>query len=103
MNKSERLMNERMTFVSRRGRTADYLRDEWLRNLRTKRLDAAHPWTIVVAGWAEYTAPTIRRGKILGLGILSELKFRGRGKAYPMTVEIYCRNTRVKVWDRELN
>lgn len=96
-------MAERMTFTARRGRTAENQRDEWLRRMRTERLGDAHPLTVVVCGWAEYTAPTLRRAKILGLGILSELKFRGREKAYPMTVEVYDRWTRIKIYERELN
>lgn len=55
MNKSERLMNERMTFVSRRGRTAEQQRIDWLRNLRAERLTNDLPkWTIFYRfGWLD--------------------------------------------------
>lgn len=48
-------MNERMTFVSRRGRTAEQQRIDWLRNLRAERLTNDLPkWTIFYRfGWLD--------------------------------------------------
>ena len=44
MNKSERLMNERIMFVTRRGQSAEIQRKNWLRRLRTKRSADPEGW-----------------------------------------------------------
>ena len=95
-------MNERMTFVSRRGRTAESQRIDWLRNLRQQRQEDGSKLYVVVNGWATYTARTIRQGKILGFSIICELMnrhlMRGNGS---LTIEIYDMNTMIKLWETE--
>lgn len=44
MNKFEKILAERMNFVTRRGRTAAWQRDEWLRNLRAERYGSPAGW-----------------------------------------------------------
>ena len=96
-------MNERMTFVSRRGRTAESQRIDWLRNLRQQRQEDGSKLYVVVNGWATYEARTIRQGKILGLSIVNELAGRhlamkGNGS---LTVEIFDKVTMVSLWNTE--
>lgn len=103
MNKSERLMAERMNFVSRRGRTADDQRRMWLQSLRSERGRNAENFYVVVNGWATYSAETIRQGKILGLSIVNELAgrhlaMRGNGS---LTVEIFDKVTMIRLWETE--
>lgn len=48
MNKSERIMAARMNFVTRRGRSAEYQKEQWLKGLRQERNDLSDLvwWTI---------------------------------------------------------
>ena len=96
-------MNERMTFVSRRGRTAENQRTMWLQQIRAERQGNGSKFYVVVNGWATYEARTIRQGKILGLSIVNELAGRhlamkGHGS---LTVEIFDQNTMIKLWEAE--
>ena len=103
MNKSERLMNERMTFVSRRGRTAESQRTMWLQKIRAERQGNGSKFYVVVNGWATYEARTIRQGKILGLSIVNELAGRHlamRGCS-SLTVEIFDKVTMIRLWETE--
>lgn len=76
MNKCERLMAERMNFVTHRGRTAEYQRTMWLRNLRAKRnADNGTSWTIFCAfGWQNFYG-TFRQAKFEALRLANELRY----------------------------
>ena len=91
------MMAERMTFRTTRGRTIESERAKWLRRIRTERQEKAHGLLVVVGGFWEYTAPTLRRAKILGMGIAYEYKFRHPEKM--LNVEIYDRWLRIKIWE----
>lgn len=91
MNKSERLMNERMTFVSRRGRTAENQRIDWLRNLRAKRQENDLPkWTIFYRfGWLDIE------------GSLNFAKFwahKVSAEAPEFEVRLLDAATRIEIW-----
>jgi len=91
MNKSERLMNERMTFVSRRGRTAEQQRIDWLRNLRAERLTNDLPkWTIFYRfGWLDIE------------GSLNFAKFwahKVSAEAPEFEVRLLDAATRIEIW-----
>ena len=92
MNKSERLMSERMNFVSRRGRTAEYQKNEWLRNLRAERLTNDLPkWTIFYRfGWLDIE------------GSLNFAKFwahKVSAEAPEFQVRLVDAQTRIQVWE----
>lgn len=73
MNKSERLMSERMTFVTRRGRTAEYQKNELLRNLRAERKTTSEPYDVQIGAFWHKSCRTYRQAKIAAIGILCEL------------------------------
>lgn len=103
MNKTEKMMNERMNFRSHRGRSAAWQRENWLKNLRAERNGDDYKYYVVVNGWATYDARTIRQGKILGLSIVNALGNHNpewRGDGY-LTVEIYDRITMISLWRAE--
>ena len=85
-------MNERMTFVSRRGRTAEYQKNEWLRNLRAERLTNDLPkWTIFYRfGWLDIE------------GSLNFAKFwahKVSAEAPEFQVRLVDAQTRIQVWE----
>ena len=101
MNKIERLMNERMNFVSHRGRSAEWQRAEWLKRMRAER-KIDNPYDVIVNGWAWYDAKTIRQAKIIGLSIVNGLianNLRSRRDKGNFSVEIYDKNTQILLWE----
>ena len=44
MNKCEKIMAEKMNFVSRRGRTAERQKEQWLRRMRAERRAIPQEW-----------------------------------------------------------
>lgn len=93
MNKLEKMLAERMTFTSRRGRTADYQKTEWLRNLRKeRRYDERPSWTIFChpIGWVNVRG-SIRAAKIEAKKI--EREFPGE------PVRVNHTETMISVWD----
>lgn len=44
MNKCEKIMAEKMNFVSRRGRTAERQKEQWLRRMRDERKTIPQEW-----------------------------------------------------------
>ena len=51
MNKFEKFLAERMNFVTRRGRTAAWQRDEWLKNMRAERNRTAEPYDVQIGAF----------------------------------------------------
>lgn len=95
MNKSERLMNERMTFVSRRGRTAESQRIDWLRNLRAERQHDADKFVVNVYGCRFATARTMRQAKIKGYS--GRCKLMNEFGLNPW-IAVYDRATGILLW-----
>lgn len=85
-------MAERMNFVTRRGRTADYQRNEWLRNLRAERnKKSGTPFTIFCPiGWMNFRGD-FRRAKFEALRLINE----NRG----LHVWLVDNTTNIQVWD----
>lgn len=85
-----------MTFISRRGRTAESQRNEWLRNLRAERKADAEPFVVNVYGCSFATARTIRQAKIKGYArrcrMMNELGLNP-------WIAVYDRATGIKVWN----
>ena len=46
MNATEKILAERMEFVTRRGRTAEYQRNEWLKKMRAERKLKLQRWFV---------------------------------------------------------
>lgn len=93
MNKSERLMSERMNFVSRRGRTAEYQKNEWLRNLRAERRKYDGPLFTVFChhlGWMNVSG-TLNAAKIVAKSIEREVS--------DVRIWIVDARTRIQVWE----
>lgn len=81
-----------MNFVSRRGRTAEYQKNEWLRNLRAERLTNDLPkWTIFYRfGWLDIE------------GSLNFAKFwahKVSAEAPEFQVRLVDAQTRIQVWE----
>lgn len=81
-----------MNFVSRRGRTAEYQKNEWLRNLRAERLTNDLPkWTIFYRfGWLDIE------------GSLNFAKFWAHklsADAPEFQVRLVDAQTRIQVWE----
>lgn len=101
MNRSEKLMNERMNFRSHRGRSAAWQRENWLKNLRAERKQDNSSVILVVNGWLEYHPQTIRQAKIEGLSIINQLRAMPHHKRDILTAEVYDKNTMIKLWEAE--
>ena len=92
MNKSERLMNERMTWRTGRGRgSIEQQRIDWLRNLRAERLTNDLPkWTIFYRfGWLDIE------------GSLNFAKFwahKVSAEAPEFEVRLLDAATRIEIW-----
>ena len=93
MNKYEKIMAEKMNFVSRRGRTAEYQKREWLRELRDRRRDKGCPcWTIF----------SQRIGWFFFFGSLNAAKIEAKklGREFPNDyIYISHTATMVQVWE----
>lgn len=100
-------MNERMTFVSRRGRTAENLRAEWLRNLRDERNERPNGmnlWSVHfdrADGRASKKCPTY-------CGTLRQAIIRANGQFVKscgsfVAVSVKDAATGIVVWKKELN
>ena len=96
MNKSEQLQNERMTFVSRRGRTAEMQRINWLRNLRSERSRNDLPrWVIFHRfGWQEVEG-SLNHAKIQAHKLSAE--------APEFEVRLLDAVTRIEIWSNNKN
>ena len=85
-------MAERMNFVSRRGRTAEYQRNEWLKSLRAERKKkSGTPYTIFCPiGWMNFRG-TFRRAKFEALRLANENS--------GLRVWLVDNITNIQVWD----
>ena len=102
MNTSERLMAERLNFVSRRGKSAENQRMMWWQNIRNERNAETEKFYCVVNGWACYATHTERQAKIVGLSVINELRSRRLArKSDRLTAEIYDKVTMIKLWEAE--
>lgn len=94
MNKSEKIMAERMTFTTKRGRTAEYQKAEWLRNLRAERNKQSGNHYVIyhLFGWYEFTG-TLRQAKIAAkMAELETARYMG-------AVSLVDANTQIELWN----
>lgn len=73
MNKCEKIMAERMTFTTRRGRTAEGQRRAWLQRIRRERQADSEPFDVQIGAFWHKSCRTYRQAKIAAIGILCEL------------------------------
>ena len=89
-------MCERMNFVSRRGRTAEYQRNEWLKSLRAERNEEHEPYDVQI-GIFHRGAKTFRQAKIIALGTLCELNRGKRTGRYDGVIRDSI--TQIQLWE----
>lgn len=73
MNKFEKILAERMNFVTRRGRTAEYQRNEWLKRMRAERNVTSAPYDVQIGAFWHKSCRTYREAKIAAIGTLCVL------------------------------
>ena len=86
-------MSERMNFVSRRGRTAEYQKNEWLRNLRAERRKYDGPLFIVFCHhlvWMNVSG-TLNAAKIVAKRFEREIS--------GVRLRIVDARTKIQVWE----
>lgn len=96
MNKFERTLAERMNFVTRRGRTAEYQRNEWLKNLRAERNGTREAFDVQI-GIFHRSAATFRQAKIIAIGTLCELNKGKRTGRYDGVIKDV--RTQIQLWE----
>lgn len=95
-------MNERKQFITRRGRSAEYQRNEWLREMRRERKNDAAPFTVKVGAFWYREARTFRQAKIIALGTLCELNGGKRTNSNPnrnWDAIIIDNCTKIQIWE----
>lgn len=96
MNATEKILAERMAFVTRRGRTAEYQRNEWLKKMRAERNRTAEPYDVQI-GIFHRSATTFRQAKIIAIGTLCELNKGKRTGRYDGVIK--DKITQIQLWE----
>ena len=97
MNKSERTMAERMSFVTRRGITAECRKRMWLRELRRERNKSDEVFVVNIRGMYFCTARTLRQAKIKALSRANRLRLDYDANAW---VAVCDRATGIRLWNK---